>query len=89
MSLDRFKKRILEIEKAILIHSLEQTGWNVSEAARSLGLERTTLVEKARRYGIKKPSASPVLESAPSPGEPALELPGSTNPQSSPHPNQK
>jgi DNA-binding NtrC family response regulator len=46
MNLDRF---IAGIERDLIHRSLERTGGNKGEAARLLGLKRTTLVEKLKR----------------------------------------
>ncbi len=37
--------------------ALEHTGWNKSEAARTLGISRTQLYELMRRHGIPEPAA--------------------------------
>ena len=41
-----------EKEKQLLLQTLEQTGNNRARAARMLGISRTTLYEKLRKYGI-------------------------------------
>jgi DNA-binding NtrC family response regulator len=40
------------IEKQRLIAALRSAGGNQSSAARSLGMARTTLINKLRRYGL-------------------------------------
>jgi sigma-54 specific flagellar transcriptional regulator A len=42
----------IEIEK--IEQALKNNGWVVASAARELGLLRTTLVEKMKKYGIAK-----------------------------------
>ncbi len=42
-----------EIEKIIILKTLELTGWNKSETARRLGITRKTLNEKLKRYGYE------------------------------------
>lgn len=42
------------LQKQQILHALEETGWNVSKAARQLGLKRTTLIEKMRKLGIQR-----------------------------------
>ncbi len=42
-------------ERNSLMNALEDTGWNVSRAARILGVGRTALQYKMKKYGLKKP----------------------------------
>ncbi len=44
-----------ESERAALQRVLEQSGWNKKEAAKRLGIGRTTLYAKMRKYRISKP----------------------------------
>jgi len=44
-----------ELEKRMIPAVLERTRGNVAEAARSLGIDRSTLYEKMRKYGIERP----------------------------------
>lgn len=46
-----------DIEKSILIAALEKTGHRHSDSARLLGLKRTTLIEKLRRFGLLRKQA--------------------------------
>lgn len=41
-----------EIEKSAIMEALESSGWNKSEAARVLGINRKTLHKKLKSYGI-------------------------------------
>ncbi|MPY88331.1 MAG: response regulator [Luteitalea sp.] len=41
-------------ERARLIRALEETGWNVSSAARRLGIERTNLHKRIRALGLAR-----------------------------------
>ena len=43
-----------ELEKQHIRRVLEMTDWNVSQAAKILGIERATLYSKMKRYGLKK-----------------------------------
>jgi len=52
------KEKIKEVEVAYLQSALEQTSWVVAKAAKKLGLQRTTLVEKMKKYGIHKNAES-------------------------------
>ncbi len=41
-------------ERALIVSKLEESGWNVSQAARVLGLERSYLYRKMKAYEISK-----------------------------------
>jgi len=41
-------------ERERILHALEDADWNVSAAARALGLERTTLHKRIRSLGVKR-----------------------------------
>ncbi|MFI5306431.1 MAG: sigma-54-dependent transcriptional regulator [Polyangiales bacterium] len=46
------------VERRVLQRALERAGGNKSEAARTLGLKRTTLIDKLRRHGLdERPSS--------------------------------
>lgn len=49
------KNRITEIEISYLESALEEADGVVAQAAKLLGLQRTTLVEKMRKFGISRP----------------------------------
>jgi len=42
-----------DVERNHIIRTLEHTGWNKSLTARQLGIERTTLDRKIKRYNIE------------------------------------
>jgi DNA-binding NtrC family response regulator len=44
---------VTEFEKALILQSLEKTQWVKNKAARLLNLNRTTLVEKIKRYQLE------------------------------------
>jgi DNA-binding NtrC family response regulator len=46
-----------EMEKLAIVQALKLTGGNKSEAAERLGIHRTSLYDKMRRYGITDPTA--------------------------------
>jgi two-component system response regulator HydG len=48
-------KPMNQYEKQILAQALEQSGWNKKAAAQSLGISRTTLYRKMRKYGLQEP----------------------------------
>jgi transcriptional regulator with PAS, ATPase and Fis domain len=45
---------VTEFEKALILESLNRTGWVKQQAAKLLNLNRTTLVEKIKRYNLEK-----------------------------------
>ncbi len=47
---------LLQHEKRLLEETLERCGWNKKEAARRLGIGRSTLYEKLKRYDIAPPT---------------------------------
>jgi DNA-binding NtrC family response regulator len=49
--------RLEDIERVHIERMLDQTGWNLSRTARILDIDRTTLYNKIRRYGLKQPGA--------------------------------
>lgn len=48
-------KSLADLEKAHVAKILKETGWNISRTARLLGIDRVTLYNKMRRYGIERP----------------------------------
>ena len=44
----------VEVERRLLERALQRSGGNKSEAARRLGLKRTTFLDKLRRYGLEQ-----------------------------------
>ena len=47
-------KSLKAVEKAHISRILEQTRWNISKAAREMGIDRQTLYNKMKKYAIKK-----------------------------------
>ena len=47
----------LEVERRLLERALLRSGGNKSEAARILGLKRTTFLDKIRRHGLEQRAA--------------------------------
>ncbi|WP_456408055.1 sigma-54 dependent transcriptional regulator [Thiolapillus sp.] len=52
------KSYVSEIEKKLISQALEETGGVIAHAAKLLGLRRTTLTEKMRKYGLQRPKAA-------------------------------
>ena len=48
------KAHLVNIERSLILDALDQTDWVVAKAAKLLGLQRTTLVEKMRKLEISK-----------------------------------
>jgi two-component system response regulator AtoC len=49
----RLRQQVAEFESALLRDTLAETAGNHSEAARRLGVTRTTLLDKLRRHGLR------------------------------------
>ena len=49
------KAHLVEVEKGLITLALEKSDWVNATAAKLLMLQRTTLVEKMRKYGIHRP----------------------------------
>lgn len=48
---------VLDFEKRLIIQALGQTGWVRNRAAKLLNVNRTTLIEKMKRFGLVSPAA--------------------------------
>ncbi|MDA1232496.1 MAG: helix-turn-helix domain-containing protein, partial [Planctomycetota bacterium] len=44
-----------DIEQEHILATLEHTGWNKSKASQILGIERSTLDRKLKRYHVPRP----------------------------------
>ncbi len=51
-----FNSAVDQFENALILKALEKTGWNKNQAALLLRLNRTTLVEKMKKKGLKSDS---------------------------------
>jgi sigma-54 specific flagellar transcriptional regulator A len=47
------KQHLAEIERSLIRQALERSGGNISQTARLLRLQRTTLIEKLNKYDLK------------------------------------
>jgi len=48
------KDAVRKAEKDIILSNLESTGWNVSQTAEVLGLERSHLHRKMKQYDLQR-----------------------------------
>jgi len=46
---------LAEVEKKHILHVLEDQNWNITSAAKLLGIDRVTIYKKLNKYGIKRP----------------------------------
>lgn len=53
-----FNMAVDNYENALIVQALEKTGWNRNQAAMLLRLNRTTLVEKIKKKGLRQSEAS-------------------------------
>jgi DNA-binding NtrC family response regulator len=51
-----FRDVVEDFETDLILQALEQTQWNKNQAARLLGLNRTTLLEKIKKKGLEDPA---------------------------------
>jgi DNA-binding NtrC family response regulator len=45
-----------EVEKAHIIQIIEDSSWNITRAASTLGIDRVTLYNRIKKYGLQKPN---------------------------------
>jgi len=45
---------LVDVEREVVQHALRRTGWNVSEAARRLGVPRHVLVYRIEKFGLQR-----------------------------------
>jgi transcriptional regulator of acetoin/glycerol metabolism len=53
----RVSMTIRQAEKVLISATLEHTSWKISQAASVLGIDRSTLYDKIRRYEIEREQA--------------------------------
>ncbi len=49
-------KSLMEVEKGHISQILNDNQWNISKSAEILGIDRSTLYNKIKRYKLQKPS---------------------------------
>jgi two-component system, NtrC family, nitrogen regulation response regulator NtrX len=52
------RARLAGSEREVLVEELKRSGWNVSAAAKSLGIDRASLHRKMKRHGIARTATS-------------------------------
>lgn len=57
-----FNSAVDRFENQLILQALEKTGWNRNQAAMLLKLNRTTLVEKMKKKGLRPPSGISMME---------------------------
>jgi len=55
-----FNSAVDAYENQLILKALQKTGWNRNQAAALLKLNRTTLVEKIKKKGLRPPEAGSV-----------------------------
>jgi DNA-binding NtrC family response regulator len=56
---------LADVEKRHVAAVLERTGWNITKAAEVLGIDRVTVYNKIRKYGLQRDGpAAPGVEAA-------------------------
>jgi len=51
-----FQESMARTEKALLERALLETEWNISRAAKTLGISRQHLHNRIRHHGLKRPT---------------------------------
>ena len=52
----KFEKSLESLEQEYILATLERSNWNKSQAATILGIERSTLDRKLKKYGVNRPT---------------------------------
>ena len=50
------RRSLMEVEKGHILQVLNDNQWNISKSAAILGIDRSTLYNKIKRYKLQKPS---------------------------------
>ena len=62
-----FYNQVESFENHLILKALKKTGWNRNQAAKLLKLNRTTLLEKIKKKGLKEENRPTLFEPPPSP----------------------
>ncbi len=54
LPLEEASPSLADREQQAIVHTLKQTDWKLAEAARLLGISRTTLWRRLKRYGLHR-----------------------------------
>ncbi len=57
-----FNSIVGQLESTLILQALEKTRWNRNQAAKLLGLNRTTLLEKIKKKGLKETLMPPIVD---------------------------
>ena len=66
-------EEVASFEKRLLVQALNQTGWVKNRAAKLLNINRTTLLEKLKKYDLSQESLAYTLNHEPDPSRPIQE----------------
>ena len=51
----KVKEKVYEqVERAFILNALDKTGWNITQAASMVGMQRPNFHALMRKYGIRK-----------------------------------
>jgi DNA-binding NtrC family response regulator len=62
MSLPKNDAELAEVERTLLVKTLERTGWNVTKSAKLLGLSRDMMRYRIEKMGLSRPVDQPGAE---------------------------
>jgi transcriptional regulator with PAS, ATPase and Fis domain len=58
-SVHQSQMTLQEVERAHILNTLEENDWNIQRTAKVLGIDRSTLYAKIKRYGLKPNNRQP------------------------------
>ncbi|MCB5272110.1 MAG: sigma-54 dependent transcriptional regulator [Candidatus Cloacimonetes bacterium] len=56
LQIHNLKSSMVEYEKDYLMHQLQRHDWHVTNTAKNIGIERTTLYKKIKQFGLQAPT---------------------------------
>jgi transcriptional regulator with GAF, ATPase, and Fis domain len=54
-----------EVERSLIVQAMEKTGWNITRAAKLLGLTFRTLQYRLEKFGLRRPGDAPATDTPP------------------------
>jgi len=54
---------LVEVERSLVVSTLERTGWNVTRSAKLLGVTRDMMRYRIEKLGLSRPGGEPELRS--------------------------